>query len=302
MKLAVTGSSGLIGSALIRSLSAAGHGVVRLVRSPATADKGVIHWDPASFRLDPAALEGLDAVVHLAGESIASGRWTARKKARIRDSRVVGTKFLSESLSRLARPPRVLATASAIGYYGNRGEQVLREDSAPGVDFLAEVCRAWEAAVGPAVARGIRVVHLRFGVVLSPEGGALAKMLLPFRLGLGGRLGSGRQYMSWVALDDAVGGIEHALAIDTLRGAVNVVAPRPVTNLEFTGTLGRVLSRPTLLSVPATAARLALGEMADALLLASTRVEPARLLASGYRFRHPDLEAALRQMLGKRRR
>jgi hypothetical protein len=302
MKVAVTGSSGLIGSALIRSLSATGHGVVRLVRSPAPADKGVLYWDPASFRLDPAALEGLDAMVHLAGESIASGRWSATRKARIRDSRVVGTKFLSEALSRLARPPRVLATASAIGYYGNRGEQVLREDSAPGIDFLAEVCRAWEAAVGPAVARGIRVVHLRFGVVLSPEGGALAKMLLPFRLGLGGRLGSGQQYMSWVALDDAVGAIEHALATDTLRGPVNVVAPRPVTNLEFTRTLGRVLSRPTLLPVPAPAARLALGEMADALLLASSRVEPARLLASGYRFRHPDLEEALRQMLGRTRR
>jgi len=297
MNTLVTGSSGLVGSGLVPSLSADGHRVLRLVRSAPGPGESSAQWDPDRGRLDPACLEGLDAVVHLAGENIASGRWSARKKARIRDSRAGGTRLLCEALSRLSRPPRVLVCASAIGYYGDRGEEILREDSPPGKGFLAEVCQAWESAAEPAARKGIRVVHLRFGAVLSPAGGALAKMLPPFRLGVGGRLGDGRQYLSWVSIDDAVGAIRHALATDSLRGPVNGVAPEPITNQEFTRTLGKVLSRPTLFPMPAFAARLAFGEMADALLLSSSRVEPARLVASAYRFRHPALEPALRDLL-----
>jgi uncharacterized protein (TIGR01777 family) len=258
-----------------------------------------VPWDPAARSIATPGLEGLDAVVHLAGESIASGRWTAEKKARIRNSRVQGTQVLCEAFGQLARPPQVLVSASAIGYYGDRGTTVLREESRPGSDFLAEVCRAWEAATAPAVQRGIRVVLLRFGVVLSANGGALAKMLLPFKLGLGGVIGSGQQYMSWIALDDVIGAIQHALSTESLHGPANAVAPHPVTNREFTKTLGRVLRRPTLVPLPAFAARLAFGEMADALLLASQRVEPGRLLQSGYVFRYPELENALRHLLGQ---
>jgi uncharacterized protein len=297
MKVLVSGSSGLVGSALLPALGGAGHQIVRLVRSRPRPGEASILWDPSAGRLDVAGLEGLDAVVHLAGESVASGRWTSGKKARIRDSRVGGTKLLSESIARTSRPPRVLVCASAIGYYGNRGDEVLLEDSPPGNDFLAEVCRAWEAAAEPATRKGLRVVPLRFGVILSGAGGALAKMLPPFRLGLGGVLGSGRQYMSWISIDDAVGAILHALATEPLRGPVNAVAPQAVTNLVFTKTLGRVLSRPTIVPMPAFAARAAFGEMADALLLSSARVEPARLKATAYRFRHPDLEGALRHLL-----
>lgn len=297
MKVAVTGATGLVGSALVPVLATAGHEVVRLVRAMPTAG-GDIHWDPAAGRLDAASLEGLDAVVHLAGERI-TGRWTAAKKARIRSSRVQGTRLLAETLARLTRPPKALVCASAVGYYGERGTEVVREESPPGAGFLAEVCREWEAAARPAAEKGIRVVHLRIGVVLSAAGGALALMLTPFKLGLGGRVGSGRQYMSWIAIDDLAGIIPHALTNESLRGPVNAVAPQPVTNLEFTKTLGRVLGRPTIFPMPAFAARLAFGEMADELLLASTRVEPARLIASGYKFRAPELEAALRRLLGK---
>ena len=294
----VSGASGLIGSALVPFLTTGGHRVTRLVRSP-PAGEGAVFWDPAARRLDPAALEGADAVVHLAGEPIARGRWTDAKKARIRDSRIQGTELLAEALARLDRPPRVLVSASAVGYYGDRGAELLRETSPPGTGFLAGVCRDWEAATRAAAAKGIRVATLRFGIVLSPAGGALARMLPPFRLGVGGRIGGGRQYMSWIAVDDAVGAIHHALMTDDLEGPVNVVAPQAVTNREFTRTLGRVLRRPTIFPVPAFAARLAFGELADALLLASARVEPARLLAAGYRFRHPDLEDALRHLLGR---
>lgn len=298
MTILVTGSSGLIGSVLVPFLTTGGHRVTRLVRSQPRPGEMAVRWDPVAGTLETAGLVGLDAVVHLAGENLA-GRWTAEKKARIRDSRVKGTRLLCESLARLAQPPKVLVCASAIGYHGDRGEELLQEESAPGSGFLAEVCRAWEASAEPAVQRGIRVVHLRFGVVLSPSGGALAKMLFPFRIGAGGILGSGRQYWSWIALDDAIGAIHHALTTDTLQGPVNVVAPHPVTNREFTKTLGRVLGRPTPFPMPAFAARLAFGEMAEELLLASTRVEPTRLLATGYRFRHPELEGALRHLLGK---
>ena len=239
------------------------------------------------------------AVVHLAGENIAAGRWTPARKAEIRRSRVDGTRNLCEVLARLPHPPKVLVSASAIGLYGDRGAEILTEESAAGTGFLAEVCREWEAAAAPAARVGIRVVNLRFGMVLSPTGGALKKMLLPFKLGMGGRIGSGEQFTSWIALDDVIGAIHHVLCEESVRGAVNAVAPEPASNADFTRTLARVLRRPTLLPLPAFAARLALGEMADALLLGGARVMPARLQASGYRFRFPDLESALRHLLGR---
>ena len=297
MDILVTGASGLVGSALIRLLTTDGHQVTRLVRSQPRSGAVEVQWDPERGRLDATSLEGRDAVVHLAGENIASGRWTAERKARIRDSRVSGTQILCAALARLAQPPKVLVSASAIGYYGDRGAEILREESAPGAGFLPEVCQAWEAATQPAEQKGIRVVCLRIGIVLSPEGGALAKMLLPFKLGLGGVIGSGTQYMSWISLDDVVGIIHHTLVTDTVHGPVNTVAPQPVTNSVFTKTLGKVLGRPTLLPLPAFAARLAFGEMADALLLASTRVESSRLAATGYVFHYPQLEGALRHLL-----
>lgn len=298
MKILVTGASGLIGSALIPLLTTGGHGVVRLVRDGGTRRADTINWDPVKGTIDSAALEGVDAVVHLAGENVA-GRWTAEKKARIYGSRVDGTTALVQALTRLARPPKVLVAASAIGYYGDRDVDVVDEDSAPRAGFLADVVREWEAATQPASARGIRVVNLRFGVVLSPAGGALATMLTPFRLGAGGPVGSGEQYMSWVAIDDAIGAILYALTTAELSGPVNVVAPNPATNREFTKTLGRVLSRPTIIPMPAFAVKLAFGEMGESLLLSSTRVEPHRLKETGYPFRFPELEGALRHLLGK---
>jgi len=296
MRVLVTGSSGLIGSALVERLRAGDHEVTRLVRREPRPGEAEVAWDPAAGAVDAAGLEGHDAAVHLAGESIA-GRWTARKKARMRDSRVGGTRLLCEALAGLDRAPAVLVAASAIGVYGDRGDEVLTEQSAPGGGFLAQLCREWEAATRQAADAGIRVAHLRLGVVLSRRGGALARMLLPFRLGLGGVVGSGRQWWSWVALDDVVAAAEHALATASLSGAVNVVSPHPATCREFTKALGRVLARPTLVPLPAFAARLALGEMADALLLASARVVPEELLDSGFAFAHPQLEPALRHVL-----
>jgi uncharacterized protein (TIGR01777 family) len=299
MNVLVTGSTGLVGSALVPFLTTGGHRVTRLVRSPQQTLEPTVGWDPEKGQLDAAALEGLDAVIHLAGESIAAGRWNAERKARIRDSRVKGTRLLSETLARLSRPPRTFLCASAIGYYGSRGDELLREDSSLGTGFLAEVCRDWEAAAAPAQDKGMRVVFLRNGVILSPRGGALAKMLFPFKMGGGGKVGNGQQYMSWIALDDVVGAIHHAWITESLQGPVNLVAPNPVTNLEFTKTLGRVLRRPTMLPLPAFAARLMFGELADALLLSSARVAPGQLLATNYAFRFPRLEAALRHLLGK---
>jgi uncharacterized protein (TIGR01777 family) len=297
VNILVSGSSGLIGAALVPFLSAGGNTVVRLVRSRAEQTGPAVAWDPVAGTLDRAALEGFDAVVHLAGEDISSGTWTAAKKARIRDSRVEGTRLLARAIASLERAPGVLACASAVGYYGDRGNQLLTEESEPGTGFLASVCRDWEAAATPAAEAGIRVAHLRFGVVLSAAGGALARMLGPFRMGMGGPLGSGRQYVSWIAIDDAVGAVGHVLSTPPLRGAVNVAAPTPVTQAEFARALGRALGRPTVLAMPAFAVRLMFGEMADELLLPSQRLAPARLLASGYRFRFPELDGALRHLL-----
>ncbi len=299
MIVAVTGSSGLLGSALVSSLGAGGHRVLPLVRREVRPGEDALRWDPVSGAIASPGPAIADAVVHLAGESIAGGRWTARKKQRIRESRVDATRRLTDTLTRLAKPPAVLVCASAIGYYGSRGDEVLSEESRPGTGFLADVGREWESASAAAIVRGIRVVNVRIGIVLSPAGGALAKMLTPFRLGLGGVIGGGAQWMSWIALDDVIGALRHALGTDALRGPVNAVAPAPVTNAEFTRTLGRVLRRPTLVPMPAFAARLALGEMADELLLSSQRVLPARLRASGFTFDYPTLESALRHELGR---
>ncbi|MDP3940444.1 MAG: TIGR01777 family oxidoreductase [Deltaproteobacteria bacterium] len=294
----VSGAHGFIGSALVPFLTAGGHRVIRLVRRPVQSGGDEVHWDPEAGTIDKASLAGVDAAVHLAGESIASGRWTEDLKQRILRSREKGTRLLSETLARLEPRPRVLLSASAIGYYGNRGDEELREESPFGDGFLAGVCREWEAGTATAEEAGIRVAHLRFGVVLNPAGGALRRMLPPFRAGCGGKLGSGTQYMSWVAREDAIGAAHHVLVNRELEGPVNVVAPEPVTNAEFTRTLAKLLRRPAFLGVPAAALRLALGEMADETLLASARVAPARLGRTGYAFREPVLEQALAHMLG----
>jgi len=299
MRIAVTGSTGLLGSAVVERLRKEAHEVVRVVRSGSETAERTIRWDPMKGSIDAAVLEGFDAVIHLAGENISSGRWAAARKAAIRDSRVKGTYLLCSALAGCSRPPKTLISASATGYYGDRGEEPLTEDSAPGTGFLPDVCREWEGACDPAARKGIRVVNLRTGVVLAAEGGALAKMLPLFRAGLGGVLGSGRQYVSWVALDDLVGIVLHALAREELRGPVNAVAPRPVTNRELTSALARRLSRPAFLPVPAFALRLALGEMSDALLLSGARVTSRRLEETGYRFLHPAIEEALGALLGR---
>jgi uncharacterized protein (TIGR01777 family) len=292
--VAVTGASGLVGSAFVPLLAAGGDRLTRLVRR--AAKDGEVSWDSQSG-FDTAALAGIDAMVHLAGENIAAGRWTVAVKNRIRTSRVQGTRVLCEGLARLQPCPQVLVCASAIGYYGDRGDEVLTEESPGGEGFLADVVQEWEAAAQPARDAGIRVVNLRFGVILSAKGGALAKMLLPFKLGAGGRVGSGRQYWSWIAIDDAAGAIYHAIMTDSLAGPVNAVAPNPVTNTEFTRVLGGVLKRPTFMPMPAFAARLALGEMADELLLSSTRVAPKELQRTDCVFLYPTLEPALRHVL-----
>jgi uncharacterized protein (TIGR01777 family) len=299
MKIVISGASGLVGSTLLPLLTTGGHQVTRLVRGKEARGEAEVSWDPERGILDPAAFDGAGAVVHLAGENIASGRWTETRKQRIRRSRVEGTRLLAAALSRCENPPEVLVSASAVGFYGNRGGEELTEESAPGEGFLAGVCREWEAATEAARDKGVRVVNLRIGIVLSPAGGALRKLLTPFRMGAGGHVGSGRQYMSWIALDDLVYAILHVMTRTSLSGAVNAVSPNPVTNREFTTVLGKVLSRPTLMPVPAMAARLAFGEMAKELLLASQRVKPTRLLKSGFSFRFSELEDALRHLLGQ---
>lgn len=299
MKILVSGASGLIGSGVRQAASGKGHTVTPLTRKGTPSLPGAIEWNPSKGTLDARALEGFDAVVHLAGESIAAGRWTSAQKQRILESRVLGTRLLSNTLAQLQRPPSVVVSASAVGFYGDCGDRVLREDSPPGNDFLANVCREWERATESASKAGIRVVNLRSGMVLAQEGGALPKMLLPFKLGVGGKIGSGKQFMSWIDLEDEVSVILHCIAHDSIRGPVNSVGPSPVTNLEFTKTLGRVLSRPTLFPLPAPIARLMLGEMADGLLLSSQRAEPAKLTADGFSFRHRNLEESLRKILSR---
>jgi len=299
MRIAISGAGGLIGSALRRAFSADGHDVVRLVRRPLSPGEAAVRWDPGNGIVGTAGLEGLDAAVHLAGENIAAGRWSAARKAAIRDSRVTGTRVLCEALAGRASPPKSLVCASATGYYGARGDEEVGADAPGGTGFLADVCREWEAASAPAARRGIRVVSLRIGMVLAAHGGALARMLPVFRAGLGGPLGNGAQYVSWIGLDDLPPVLLHVLSNRDLRGPVNAVAPQPVTNREFAEALGAVLSRPVLLRVPAFVLRLALGEMADALLLSGCRAVPRRLQESGYRFRHPEISGALRHLLGK---
>jgi len=292
MTILVTGAGGLIGAALVPALRAAGHSVTRAVRRPArAADEST--WEPPSGRLGPGWFE---AVVHLAGESLAAGRWTQARRARLRGSRVDVTRALAEQL--VARPPRVMACASAVGFYGDRGDEWLDESSAPGAGFLADLVRDWERASASLAASGTRVVHLRLGLVLAKQGGSLAAMRLPFQLGLGGPLGGGKQFWSWIALDDAVAAFRLAVEQPSLAGAVNVVGPEAVRQASFARTLGRVMQRPALLPAPATALRALLGPMADDLVLASARVRPARLLASGFAFRHPTLEQGLRAALG----
>jgi uncharacterized protein (TIGR01777 family) len=297
MQILLSGAGGLIGSALAAHLQNELHEVVRLVRTKRGGDLVSILWNPESGGVDENSLAGFDAVIHLAGENIAARRWSKAQKARIKDSRVIGTRLLSRTLARLPRPPQTFICASATGYYGDRADEILTENSPPGEGFLAEVCREWEAATAPAADADIRVVNLRTGVVFSNEGGALEKMIAPIRLGLGGKLGSGRQYISWITLADEIGAIGHILDREDIAGPVNLVSPHPVTNAEFTKKVASYLHRRAFIPVPAFMIRLVAGEMADALVLASTRVRPAKLLETGYRFQHPDLDTALPEIL-----
>ena len=302
LKIAVTGSSGLIGGALCDVLTTGGHEVVRLVRSKKTLTSKDVLWDPIRGTVDEESLEGLDAVVHLAGEPLLGLRWTEEKKKRIWASRVEGTGHLSRALAGLRRPPRVLVSASAVGFYGNRGDQTLSESAKQGRGFLAELCGAWEEAARPAARMGIRVVYLRTGLTLTPAGGALGTMLLPFKIGIGGRLGSGRQYVSWIDHDDLLSLIIHVIHRPSIRGAANATAPYPVPNATFTGTLGRVLERPTLIPVPGLAVQALFGEMGKEMLLQGQRVQPAVAETTGFEFMYPGLEESLRHQLGREKR
>ncbi|MDP6354315.1 MAG: TIGR01777 family oxidoreductase [Planctomycetota bacterium] len=297
MKVAITGSSGDIGSELIPFLNTGGHEVVRLVRSRSMVGESSAYWNPAEGELSPDLFQGVDAVINLSGENVSGGRWTAAKKERLRDSRIRTTELLAETLAGLDDPPEVLLNSSAVGFYGDRGDESVDESCQRGSGLLPDVCAEWEAATRPAQEKGIRTAFLRFGVVLSPAGGALSKMLLPFKMCIGGVIGNGRQYMSWISIDDAVGAIYHLLMNESIEGPVNIVSPNPVTNRDYTKTLGKVISRPTILPMPAFAARLAFGEKADELLLLSTKVEPARLNETDFDFRFPNLEDALRHLL-----
>src|SRR5438270_7362568 len=296
MKILVAGATGLVGSALIPALESDASEITRLVRSSPKANE--IEWHPNRGEIDAARLEGFDAIINLAGESIAEGRWTDEKKRKIHDSRVNGTHLLSEAIAKSASRPRVFLCASATGFYGDRDDEMLDETSDSGGGFLATVCREWEGATELAAKAGVRVVNLRFGPILAREGGMLGKMLTPFKVGMGGKVGSGKQYISWVAIDDVIGAIKLALADESIHGPLNVVSPNRVTNEEFTKTLGGVLSRPTVMAIPAFAARLAFGEMADEMLLVSQRVIPKKLNSEGFRFEYPVLEVALRKYLG----
>lgn len=297
MHVAITGASGLIGTALSTALRDQGHQVTGITRSQPRA--GELQWSPSERRIDAAGLRGVDAVVHLAGESIDAGRWTPATKRRITGSRVDGTTLIAQTLADLDDGPHTLVSVSGIDYYGDRGDELLNEDSPPGDTFLANVCKLWEASAEPARQAGIRVVHPRIGLTLTLRGGMLPRLLPLFKFGVGGRFGSGQQFWSWVGLDDAIGVIVHALTNDTVAGPLNATAPEPVTNATFTKVLGKVLRRPTLLTVPRFGPRLVYGEMADTLIFHSQRVLPEATLASGYRFRHPQLEPALRSALAR---
>lgn len=300
LTIAITGATGLVGSALVPFLTGGGHTVKVLTRKKAEQPDNSIFWDPATGDIDAAALEGVDAVIHLAGENIAAHRWNAAQKAAILDSRVKGTQLIASTIAKLRRPPRVFISTSAVGYYGNHdAAEELDERTAAGDDFLADVCKQWEAATATAAAAGIRTVIVRVGVVLTAAGGALGKMLTPFKLGLGGKVGSGKQAMSWISLDDLVGAYHQALFDGSLSGPINAVAPNPVTNHAFTKVLGAVLRRPTIAPLPGFMVKAMFGEMGKALLLGGARVLPARLLAAGFEFHHPTLEAALRHELGR---
>lgn len=301
LRVAVTGSTGMVGKALVAFLTTGGHEVIELCRRDPRSGNRWIHWDADGAVGDLQALEGLDGVVHLAGENIAGGRWTKARKQAILDSRVSGTQSIIAALGKLERPPHTFIGASAIGYYGDRGEDVLDEDADPGEGFLADVCRDWESAGRGAVNLGTRVIALRLGVVISPVGGALAQSLPVFRAGIGGKIGNGKQWMSWIALDDVLGIVLHCLRTEELTGPVNAVAPKACRNAEYTRALGKTLGRPTFAPLPAWAARIALGELADALLLAGTRVAPKRLAQTGYRFRYPRIQDAMAHCLGRTR-
>lgn len=297
MRILVSGSSGLVGRALCAALHAEGHTVVRLLRNDSALAENAIYWDPGRGILAGDQLEGINGVIHLAGESIASGRWTPARKNRIRDSRILGTRLLCERLASCKVPPAFLIAASAIGYYGDCGEEAVEESHTPGRGFLAEICQDWEGETRCAAQAGLRVVNLRLGMALSTDGGALAKMLPPFRLGLGGPLGNGAMWMSWIHLHDLVRGLLHAVHATDLAGPVNAVAPSPVTNREFTRSLSRALGRPAIFAVPAPVLRFLLGEMADELLLSSLRVLPRRLEEAGFEFHYPNLDEALANLL-----
>ncbi|HSH94935.1 MAG TPA: TIGR01777 family oxidoreductase [Roseimicrobium sp.] len=297
LRIAISGASGMVGTSLTHFLTTGGHTVIPIVRKRGTREE--ILWNPTDGTIDRERLSGCDAVIHLAGDNIAGGRWTTEKKARIRNSRVDTTALLAKTLASMQRGPRTLICASAIGIYGDQGDRMLDETSPKGDGFLADVGEAWESAAAPAMTAGLRVVFTRFGIILTPAGGALQKMLPPFLAGAGGAVGSGRQYWSWVSIEDVLGILHFALMEERISGPVNTVAPHSVTNREFTEALARVLHRPALLPLPASLAKLAFGEMAEATLLASTRVQPAALQQLGYRFRHPDLAAALEFLLGR---
>ncbi len=297
MKILITGSTGLIGTATHKMFKDGGHDAHRLVRGSARPDHNELHWNPDTGVLDPVRLEGFDAVIHLAGENIAARRWSPEQKKRIRDSRIAGTSLLAKTLAKLDAPPKVLVSASAIGFYGNRGDEVLTEESAAGTGYLSDTAKLWEAAAEPVKASGVRLVTLRTGIVLSSKGGALAKMLFPFKMGVGGKIGNGRQYMSWVALDDVTGAILHTVMTESLSGPVNLTSPNPATNREFTKTLGKVVKRPTIFPLPGFMVKLLFGEMGEALLLGSARVLPQKLEASDYHFKFPELEGALHRAI-----
>jgi uncharacterized protein len=303
MRVLISGSTGLIGSELIDLLKRKGHQPVRLLRRRGQFDEPQVFWDIERRQLNPQDLQDIDAIVHLAGENIAAGRWTLEQKQKIIDSRIQGTRLIAETIAKMDQPPQTMISASAVGYYGNRDDEKLSEVSGPGQGFLATTCRQWEAAAQPAKDKGIRVVHTRFGIVLSPKGGALKAMYWPFKLGVAGNLGSGKQYMSWIALPDAAGALLHVLTHPEIRGVVNVTAPNPVTNAEFTKTMREVMIPPFLPMhywtppAPALAIRALLGEMGQELLLSSTRVYPVMLQETGYDFKYPDLKPALQSMV-----